>query len=364
MAVCDSRQEAIVCLAAGKSQVPILEAAKSLGYVIVAVDKNPDSPGFRFADISICESTYDSKAIVKQLEALKEEYKWVGVLNRSSGPPVVTTAEICEYFDIPGVPVESAKALVNKDLLHDFCSDFDIPLPSYKVYSLENINLIEAVQFPIVVKPALSLVGKSGVTVVRSKNNLNAAIKCAADNTVNGNILLEEYLHGPDYSLISFVQDGKVFPVCFLEELNQVSDNGKVSPKGFKTHSLSDEGKLESMANEIAKELVNVFHIKRSAFMVSFRVNSYGDLGLIEVHLDLGGDLLIEEIFPRALSYDFLRLAITMLVGSCECPSNEAIKPTAIFYDNDEGLVSDRNYKVFTADTYENLEKIILEAGI
>ena len=52
--------------------------------------------------------------------------------------------------------------------------------------------------------------------------------------------------------------------------------------------------------------------IERSAFMISFRSDSKNDLKLMEVHLDLGGDLMIEAFYPKALPFDFLKLAVEL----------------------------------------------------
>ena len=187
----NSRQDAIICLAAGNQQIPILKAAKSLGYLVVAVDKNPTAPGLKYADIHICLSTYNVEAIIKELDLLKKKYKWIGILNRSAGPPVKVTAELCEYFGIPGVPINVAKSLVNKDQLRRVCTKYNFPVPNYKIYAVENVKSINISQFPVVIKPALSLIGKSGITVVSSKKYLDKAVDYAAKYTINNKITVE-----------------------------------------------------------------------------------------------------------------------------------------------------------------------------
>jgi hypothetical protein len=360
MKITNSNKDAIICLAAGKSQEQIIIKAKSLGYIVVAIDRDQASPGFKYADIKICQSTYDADAIIRELEFLKNEYRWIGVLNRSSGPPVITAARICEYFEIPGISIESAQNLVNKDKLRESCLKYGIPSPTYKIYSTNEREIVFCNKFPIVVKPALSLIGKSGISVVRSKEELNKSIDYAIDNTVNGKIIVEEFLEGPDISLVSFVTDGKLCSLCLLDEINEEKKDGAIVGKGFKTHS-KDENDWMLQAHKISTEIISNFKIERSPFMVSFRANSNNVLKLMEVHLDLGGDLLIEEIYPKAFSFDFLELAVEMATGNIRCPNNLKIKPTAIFYDEGNDLLTNRGYKVFTADSNQLLEEIILE---
>ncbi len=358
------KQDAIICLAAGKSQMSLLAKAKSLGYFVVAIDKNPTALGLKYVDVAICKSTYDAKEIIKELDLLKNKYRWIGVLNRSSGPPVSVAAELSEYFNIPGVPVESANTLVNKDQFRKACTKYDLPTPKYQIFSITDTKSITEVNYPVVIKPALSLIGKSGISVVSSKNQLESAIVYAIENTINDKIIIEEYLPGPDLSLVGFIRDKKLCPICLLDELNVELDDGKVASRGYKIHSPSNNIELELMAHTISQRIADVFEISRSAFLASFRMASDGELRLIEIHLDLGGDLLMEEVFPKALSYDFEELAVKMCVGDAPCPENGPITPTAIFYERGDALLNERGFQVITADSHEMLNKKIMDAGI
>lgn len=122
-------KDAVICLGAGKSQEPVIAKAKTLGYEVIVIDQEKTSSGFQYADIKIYQSTYDADAIIKELKSLQNKFRWVGVLNRSSGPPVITAAKICKHFNIPGVPIESAEIIVNKDKLRIACLKHDIPSP-------------------------------------------------------------------------------------------------------------------------------------------------------------------------------------------------------------------------------------------
>ena len=362
MKVTNLNKFALICLAAGKSQLPVIEKAKSLGYTIVAIDRNREADGFKYADYKIYKSTYDADEIIKELDKFKKKLEWIGLINRSSGPPVITAAKICKYYNLPGVPIKSAEKLVNKDQMRLSCTKKNIPSPHFKIYDTDDCNSVNVETLPIVAKPALSLIGKSGVSIIRSKNKIRSSIKYAAENTINKKILLEEFLEGPDLSLVSFVNDGKLCPICLLEEINVEKKDGTLSAKGYKTHD-SDSNNWEQQAYDIAKKAISEFNIERSAFMISFRSDSKNDLKLMEVHLDLGGDLMIEAFYPKALPFDFLKLAVELATGKAKCPVNFNVKPTAIYYNEGHGLLSDRDYKIFTANTNQMLEEEILRAS-
>jgi len=363
MKVTNHNKFAVICLAAGKSQLPVIAKAKSFGYTIFAIDQNREAHGFKYADYKIYQSTYDADAIIKELDKFRNKFKWIGVINRSSGPPVITAAKICKHFNLPGVPIESAERLVNKDQMRTACLKSNIPSPNYKIYDVDDCNSINIDTLPVVVKPALSLIGKSGVSVIRSKNKIRSSIKYAVENTINKKILLEEFLKGPDLSLISFVNDGQLCPICLLEEINIEKKDGTLHAKGYKTHD-SDSNNWKQQAHDIAKKIISEFNIERSAFMISFRSDSKNDLRLMEVHLDLGGDLMIEAFYPKALPFDFLELAVELASGKAKCPVYFKVKPTAIYYNEGQDLLSDRDYRIFTANTNHMLEEKILKASV
>lgn len=356
-------KDALVCLAAGKSQIPIISAAKNLGYTVVAIDIDPNAPGFSHVDNRVIHSTHDAKGVIDGLELLNDQmdeaYRWVGVLNRSSGPAVVTAAKICERFGIPGVPVKSAQVLLNKDIMRDVCSKLGIPSPNYQLLKKYQIPLLAADDYPVVVKPALSMIGKSGISVVRSESELSEAITYASECTVNDGLVLERYLPGADLSFISFVERGEVHSICYLDEINSEDSRGRVFGKGFKTHTPVAIHDFKEKARVIADSIVGGLCLTRTPFMVSFRSDHDGNLFLMEVHLDLGGDLLIEKLFPKALNVNFPELAVEMAAGSVKLPISINVSPYAVIFEEGAGLVSEKNCCVISADTQDQLEILI-----
>ena len=52
-----------------------MRVAKSLGYVVIAVDRDPCAIGFKYSDVQINRITHDVDGIIKVLEQLVEKYK-------------------------------------------------------------------------------------------------------------------------------------------------------------------------------------------------------------------------------------------------------------------------------------------------
>ena len=60
------------------------------------------------------------------------------------------------------------------------CTKKNIPSPHFKIYDTDDCNSVNVETLPIVAKPALSLIGKSGVSIIRSKNKIRSSKKYAA----------------------------------------------------------------------------------------------------------------------------------------------------------------------------------------
>lgn len=350
----------LLSVGAGLSQQPVIQTAKKLGYRVAAIDRNPKAPGFSDSDVCVVASTHESTGLMNLIREKLGNQRITGILNRSSGPPVITAAILANAIGLYYVPIETAKMMVNKNLFRQFCRDHHLPIPSFEIPGSDSNLFSEDIEFPVVVKPSVSLVGKSGITIVEDQAALPQAITSARQASVTGDILFEEYLPGPDISLISFVQDGRLVPISLLDEINDVDSSGRVRGRGFAIPSIHTCTQVESQVIDIANSLIQVTNISRSPFMVSFRLDRAGAPYLIEVHLDLGGDLLIEELYPRALPFDFLELAVKMAAGVK--PPNffvREIKPTAIIYNSGMGLNTERVAKSYRANTRSQLTRKI-----
>jgi hypothetical protein len=358
------KRKAVISIAAGNSQKPLIIKAKSLGYYVVAIDIDPKAVGLKFADYHVFASTYEPKEIIKKLKIIIDEFDWVGIINRSAGPPVITTSILSYFLKIPGVPINSAKKIVNKDELRIICKQKNIPIGNFKIFSISDKINWDDFNLPVVIKPALSIVGKKGVTVLKEMNQIENAMNYAKSNTINNKIIIEEYLPGPDLSFISFINNKEIVPVCVLDELNTENHDGTISSRGYKTHLMDSDNKIENQILEISNKIVDVFKISRSPLMTCFRMGSDGNLKLIEIHLDLGGDLLIEEVFPRALSFDYEELAVKMSVGNWNHKINSITKPIAIFYEKGESLLNQRPFKIVEAKSFKELDKKIIEFSL
>lgn len=349
------KKNALICLAAGKSQYPLISKAKEMGFYIISIDQNPNSEGFLLSDFKIIKSTYDAPPIIAELRKIENEFNFIGILNRSAGPPVYVSALISEEFNIPGIAPISANLVINKNLLRQFCYDNSISTPKFQIYSSnDDINSSE-ICYPIVIKPGLSLIGKKGVSVVKNESDLLNAIEYAKKYSINDKILIEEYIDGEDISFVCFVNNRIIYPVCILDEINFENENNEINGLGFKTHDIINDPQAKIDLLNIINDIINKLELDRTPLIGCFRKNNLGEYKLIEIHLDLGGDRLIEEFYPAALNIDFLKMAIEMSAGIINY-SDVEINPTAIYFNNTDRHLNQREITLTKVKSFEELK--------
>jgi biotin carboxylase len=229
--------------------------------------------------------------------------------------------------------------------------------PTAKLYTLLNHpHTVDPLPpFPCMVRPALSLVGKSGVRRVENASTLEQAIQEALDSSYNGRVMIEEYLPGRDFSLIAFAVESRLHPVCFIDELNRESLSGSVIPIGVAVPSLYAPKEVRQEALTIAQSVISSFKLETTPLHVAFR---WGETGLhvVEIHLDMGGDLILDRLLPESCGLNVMEHAIRLLSRMNSRPLEARFSPTAVLFDSSS---TDRRAQMLKAATRTSLERVV-----
>jgi len=344
-------ENALIILGASQSSVLLIKKVKEL-YSCIIVDRDPSAPGFEFADEKITLSTYEANPIIKRLSLLKEKYKFEGVITRSSGIPVITMSKIAKEFNLPGIKPSISEKIVFKDKLMEDCKRLDIPAPEHQtVNKLEDIDWSK-IEFPIVLKPALGIIGKKGVQRIKNEEELTERFGATKKSSYNSYVDIETFEEGQDVGLMAFSVKGKLYPIVLLDEINRFNENGFVEPIGIKIPSEHNKEKLEIY--DFAQSIITKFNIDTSVFLMSCRYAPDKSIKLIEIHLDLGGDRILDDLLPRSSDMDFIKLAIQVCTGEKIEQQSINFSPTLMIFKNKER--NDENGITFiSAKTQEEL---------
>jgi len=325
----------VICLGAGDSQVSLIRNAQLLGYRVIAIDRNPKAPGFKYADKSLIESTHNSSGIISKISGKK----WYGSLARCTGDALFTAADIAMMFNLPGLNHELASIATSKSAMRKFSRENNIKVPhGIRVSSCEDFR-VQEFDNQIIIKPDFTVIGKKSIAKVDSSDfvKVNNAIESALLASGNEYVEVEDFIEGYDCSYLAWIENGISTTLITWDELIGFDESFNLFQFGVSTPSISvainQSKKIEKVIENFSKLIPDVCTLV--AF--SFRVDAQGVPWLIEVHADMTGDLILDELAPAATGCNFL-LEITKLFIKGESSldfnlNNDFItKPAALLY--------------------------------
>jgi hypothetical protein len=316
--------EAILILAGGTSQIPLVRAVKSLGILVVVVDRNEAAPCRDMSDYFICESTEEPGAILAKIQALPQQFRFRAVWTQSSGPAAVTQTILARELGIPHFPPRLASLSVDKEAFGEFLRKKKFAVPR----SFRACIDVGHLSFPIVVRPAVTTFGKRMIFRVDDPNGLALAVEQSLKVSRNFAALISEYVPGEDVILIGIRGKDTVEKIALVREYNRF-DAGKVVNLGYEL--VRNERRYPIAAMEA--ELDRLFDLTGGGwgvFLASFRC-SREQFYWIELHLDFGGDYLFEKLLTKALGQDSLAWTLSRLLGPARQAPIPFRRPSLIY---------------------------------
>lgn len=153
------------------------------------------------------------------------------------GPEQPLTAGIADYFKEQGLAVfgptqAAARIESSKTFAKELMQRHDIPTADHAVFTetAEAIAYIKQQGAPIVVK-ADGLAAGKGVIVAMTIEEAVTAVKDMLEDQKFGesgsSVVIEEFLDGEEFSFMSFVHDGHIFPMPLSQDHKRAYDGDK-----------------------------------------------------------------------------------------------------------------------------------------
>lgn len=331
----------IICLGAGRGQLPFVKTAAKK-YKVIAIDRNPEAQGFAFASEKIVKSTRDAVGIIKELEKLRKKYQLVGLSARTSGFALKTAARIAKQYKLVGLSPEIVPLATEKSKLKIFCRRHGLRMPG-NIRTKRYPEHLTTLKFPLIVKPDFPVVGKKSVKIVYNQTQLAAAFTAAAKASGNHFVEIEEYIEGFDVSCFFTVRKGRVRIIGFCDELVGVTRDDLIKGVGVSVPSIIEKTKVKQDIIEIVERFGKLFPCLSAILILSFRVNQDGRPYIIELHSDLGGDLIADVLWPKAnTQFNFFQLAVDFAVEGRLRRTALKFKPTTLIYAQPKNKIFQR----------------------
>ena len=300
----------LLVLGASPAQLGLLAAARERGLFVIALDRDPTAPGFRFADRRAIISTEDEQGIERLASAESVD----GIIAPGIDWPVGVAARVAEKLGLPH-PISPAVGTlaVSKQKQREALAKAGVPQPAWHVVS----EAEDGLPVPSVVK-APDRQGQKGLTLVRSGAELPKAIARAIEESRSGTAIIEELVEGPEVTVNAFSLRGEFHPLT-------VTDRLTAEPPAFGValaHVWPSEAGATAAA--VAESAVKALGIENGPSYTQLRIGPDGPQ-VIEVAARLGGGH-DAELAELALGVDLNGLALQAALG--EPIWSAALQPT------------------------------------
>ena len=211
-------KEYILCIGSGIWQMPSIAAMHRLGYGIIAVDLDPNAPGFKLADHVINLSAHDPAPVFQALTDMEFDLSSIIlVFTTASRGCITTAAELAGKLGVtgPGIAPESTDILVDRDRFRNFLRENGLPSPHSQVVS--DASQVNGLEYPLVVKSNVNTSGSAGINLVENSAGLPAAIAAAQKAGKTDYAIVEDFLPGEDLGVFGVFHRGKPFFITAIQ---------------------------------------------------------------------------------------------------------------------------------------------------
>ncbi|MEK4213669.1 biotin carboxylase [Bacillus wiedmannii] len=295
-----------------------IKAAEKLNFFTVLLTKKtkfinertifPDVHQMIFTDIN----DYDN--IITTIEKLNKSGKNIKGIFSFIDPYVYVAARLSEKFCSNIVSTNAIHHMENKILTRNVLKDLPISL-SYLIYKpTESLSSFfkktNKINFPLIVKSPKST-GSKDVLLVKDNDQLILSIQSLLKKLPNEEILLEEYIDGPQYLVEILVQNGKVHIIAVIEQEITLFERFIVT--GYSLLGQVDKRLYNSLFNAV-NSVIQAFNMKNGACHLELR--RIKDVWkLIEINPRISGGAM-NDIIEIGHGINLVQETIRLMLGN------------------------------------------------
>jgi biotin carboxylase len=318
----------LLIISGGIEAADAAKRAKEMGLYVVVSDRDPEAPGFAFADSCLIADVYGPSETAAAAERYNRKIRKIdGVICVAADAPV-TTATVTARLKLPGISIATAELACDKLAMKQRFAASGVPVPWFShvrtVQELQRIAIERGRN--LVIKPVDSR-GSRGVQRVAQVEDLTKAFMLARSHSPSERVMVEEYLDGPQVSTESVVVDGRCFTPGFSDRNYEYLDtyapffieNGGDLPSHL-------PGDIQAKVKDVVARAAAALGVTSGTVKGDIVVHN-GEPYVIELAARLSGGFFCTREIPLNTGVDFIGCAIRIALG--ESVSADELEPRA-----------------------------------
>ena len=302
----------LMILGTNEYQAPIIIRAKELGYETHVYGLQRGEIGEKIADIFHPVDAHDFERMWDEVEKLNP----CGIVSICSELVLHTMNYLLRRRGIPCNSQWTENISTDKFLMRQAMKDGGVDSPNFMLVTdkISIGELLEATKdfhYPLICKP-VDLSSSRGVFKIDDKEGLEEALSYALEWSVKKEVILEEFIEGPEYSGESIAYQGKYKLLAITEK------HTTGAPHFVETGHRQPAQLSQEMSEKVEQTLYKAFaamKIEYGAIHPEFRITKDGKIYFMEIATRMGGDCIGTDLTPLSSGYDFMGMVINICQG-------------------------------------------------
>lgn len=312
-------QDLFVSLGAGVHQIPLIEAARAMGYMVVAVDKNLDAPGFEYAHERIQRSILRPASIRRKLEAIAGDP--VAIVARSYGKALISSAALSDHLGLQGPGVQAVRFFQNKSAYKSILEDAGILVP--RRFQASQIARIKK-DMRLIARPVAGH-GKLGIEILETRKDRTRFASGQEEGW-----LIEELVSGTEVTVLGASHRGSYRTLLLTSK--RISQSPPHFAEIMHRYPALISPQTKEKINQICAKIVEVSGLRTSPLVSEFIVTEDESIYLVESAPETGGEFLADFAFSTATGTDYFKWFIRLLTEDSMPELNLADRAAVIRY--------------------------------
>ena len=298
----------IVIIGANEFQLPLIQKAAQMGYETHVFAWQEGAVGAEYADHFYDISIVEKEQILERCRQIAPD----AVATIGSDLANITVSYLADALHLAGNSPECVYRSTNKAAMRSAFADAGIPVPFFQVVREGETGYESQLPYPVIVKPT-DRSGSRAITKVDYPEQLDAAVQNAIAQSFEKRAIVEGFLTGDEYSMetISFEGQHNCLAITrkFTTDAPHYIEIGHMQPA-----MLTEE--LQQRAKDMVFCGLNALGVRYGASHAEFRIDSAGQVRLIEIGSRMGGDCIGSHLVPLSTGEDFVKMVIDTACGN------------------------------------------------
>ncbi|MEE4262276.1 MAG: ATP-grasp domain-containing protein [Desulfobacteraceae bacterium] len=316
----------LAILGASYLQLPLVLKARELGHISICL---------AWEDGAVCQDHCDKYYPIsitdkeKVLEVCQKE-KIDGITSIATDVAVPTMAYVAGQMGLTGNSVRSSLLSTNKFLMREAFAKNSLPIPGFRIIrSIDDLHTLEALSYPLIIKP-VDRSGSLGITMIRSHDQLEEALKYALETSFSHQAIIEEFIEGREISVETISWKGKHYILAYTDKVTSGYPHFVELEHHQPSMLVTDE--IRPALDQLVVKSLDALEIEFGASHAEFIINDRKEIFITEIGARMGGDFIGSDLVMLSTGYDYLSGIIEIALGGFSVPELQGRDYAGVYF--------------------------------